>query len=216
MLKKILNLFIALSLIISSTNIVALAGVQSEYSIDEINQVLETEDMEGKETEVEEVESEGTESEEVESEGTESEGTESEKVESEGTESEEVESEGTESEEVESEGTESEEVESEGTESEEVESEGTESEEVESEGTESEEVESEDTDIEAFNLDDDILDENKIYEPKSIININKGWSFTKQGKTTLVNLPHSWEYTHPTMSYIPQMNQMTATYEKSY
>ncbi|MCU7200257.1 hypothetical protein [Turicibacter sp. H121] len=156
MLKKILNLFIALSLIISSTNIVALAGVQSEYSIDEINQVLETEDMEGKETEVEEVESEGTESEEVESEGT------------------------------------------------------------ESEGTESEEVESEDTDIEAFNLDDDILDENKIYEPKSIININKGWSFTKQGKTTLVNLPHSWEYTHPTMSYIPQMNQMTATYEKSY
>ena len=28
-------------------------------------------------------------------------------------------------------------------------------------------------------------------------------------------MPHSWEYVHPTMSYIPQMNKKTVTYEKT-
>ena len=54
-----------------------------------------------------------------------------------------------------------------------------------------------------------------IRETKEVININEGWSVTKEGLTTNINLPHSWEYVHPTMSYIPAMNKLTAIYEKS-
>lgn len=57
-------------------------------------------------------------------------------------------------------------------------------------------------------------------------NINKGWTFSA-GTSDLtgwsfptgvsngaVDLPHSWEYVHPSMSYIPTMNQKTVTYTR--
>ena len=57
-------------------------------------------------------------------------------------------------------------------------------------------------------------DDSIIRGTKEVININAGWSVTKEGITENVDLPHSWEYMHPTMSYIPAMNMLTATYEK--
>ncbi len=61
---------------------------------------------------------------------------------------------------------------------------------------------------------------------RQVININEGWSFSKNdassegwsfpqgGESGTVNLPHTWEYVHPTMSYIPAYNSKTVTYEK--
>lgn len=57
-------------------------------------------------------------------------------------------------------------------------------------------------------------------------NINKGWTFNPNTDTYTgwqfptgvshgaVDLPHSWEYVHPSLSYIPTMNQKTVTYSK--
>lgn len=51
---------------------------------------------------------------------------------------------------------------------------------------------------------------------KEVVNINESWSFTDyDNKTTNVNLPHCWEYIHPTMSFIPTMNSKVCTYEKT-
>ena len=57
-------------------------------------------------------------------------------------------------------------------------------------------------------------DNDIIREVKEVVNINDGWTVTKEGITNNVNLPHSWEYTHPIMSFIPSMNILTVTYEK--
>ena len=51
---------------------------------------------------------------------------------------------------------------------------------------------------------------------KEVVNINESWTFTNyDNKSSTVNLPYCWEYVHPTMSYIPQMNSKTCTYEKT-
>lgn len=62
---------------------------------------------------------------------------------------------------------------------------------------------------------------------RTVVNINQGWNFTTNDSTTdgwgfptgegsgVVDLPHSWEYVHPTMSFIPQMNAKTVTYTKT-
>ena len=51
---------------------------------------------------------------------------------------------------------------------------------------------------------------------KEVVNINETWTFTNyDNKSSTVNLPHCWEYVHPTKSYIPQMNSKTCTYEKT-
>ena len=61
---------------------------------------------------------------------------------------------------------------------------------------------------------------------RQITNINQGWTFDAGtndftgwdfplgGSTGSIDLPHSWEYVHPTMSYIPTMNKKTVTYSK--
>ncbi|WP_368115624.1 glycoside hydrolase family 2 protein, partial [Bifidobacterium adolescentis] len=61
---------------------------------------------------------------------------------------------------------------------------------------------------------------------RTVENIDKGWMFSK-GDASMdgwtfptgasegtIDLPHSWDYAHPTMSYIPQNNQKTVTYSK--
>lgn len=61
---------------------------------------------------------------------------------------------------------------------------------------------------------------------RTVENIDKGWMFSK-GDSSMdgwtfptgasegtIDLPHSWDYAHPTMSYIPQNNQKTVTYSK--
>lgn len=62
---------------------------------------------------------------------------------------------------------------------------------------------------------------------RTVVNINDGWSFTSNDASSdgwdfpdgrssgVVNLPHSWEYVHPTRSYIPFFNKKTATYSKT-
>lgn len=62
---------------------------------------------------------------------------------------------------------------------------------------------------------------------RQIINIDKGWEFTTNDTTTdgwglpegtasgMVDLPHCWEYVHPSKSQIPQFNQKTVTYTKT-
>ena len=69
-------------------------------------------------------------------------------------------------------------------------------------------------------------DVSKIYG-RQVININKGWGFTSNDNTTVgwsfpkggasgtIDLPHCWEYVHPTQSYIPQRNMKTVTYTKT-
>ena len=61
---------------------------------------------------------------------------------------------------------------------------------------------------------------------RTVENIDKGWSFSKNDSSMAgwtfptgasdgnIDLPHSWDYAHPTMSYIPQYNQKTVTYSK--
>lgn len=49
---------------------------------------------------------------------------------------------------------------------------------------------------------------------KQVINLNEGWMYVDGTDQTQVNLPHCWEYVHPTMSYIPTMNSKTTYYEK--
>lgn len=58
-------------------------------------------------------------------------------------------------------------------------------------------------------------------------NINAGWEFAAGtsdfsgltfpvgGSSGTVDLPHSWEFTYPTMSFIPQMNTKTVTCDKT-
>ena len=76
----------------------------------------------------------------------------------------------------------------------------------------------EESDIQTIDLDEESGDEDDdltILGKKEVQNINAGWQLTDSGVTTDVNLPHCWEYTHPTMSYIPQMNKKTVTYTKT-
>lgn len=42
-----------------------------------------------------------------------------------------------------------------------------------------------------------------------------GWNFPQGDFSSTVDLPHSWEYVHPTMSFIPIYNAKTATYSKT-
>lgn len=61
---------------------------------------------------------------------------------------------------------------------------------------------------------------------RTVENIDKGWTFSKNDASMegwtfptgasegTIDLPHSWDYAHPTMSYIPQNNQKTVTYSK--
>lgn len=63
-------------------------------------------------------------------------------------------------------------------------------------------------------------------QEREVININEGWNFTSNDNTTegwsfpkggesgVIDLPHCWEYVHPTQSYIPQKNMKTVTYTK--
>lgn len=69
--------------------------------------------------------------------------------------------------------------------------------------------------------------EEMFVKARQVININKGWEFTTNDTTTdgwglpeesasgTVDLPHCWEYVHPSKSYIPQFNQKTVTYTKT-
>lgn len=68
---------------------------------------------------------------------------------------------------------------------------------------------------------------NAVSESRKIININKdwnfdscdesddGWDFPTGAKSGKIDLPHTWEYTHPTKSYIANMNKKTVEYTKS-
>lgn len=76
------------------------------------------------------------------------------------------------------------------------------------------------------------LETEEVVEPidtivgRQIFNLNQNWSFNSNDSNTKgwdfpngssmgnINLPHCWEYVHPTMSHIPQMNQKTVTYKK--
>ncbi|WP_169080782.1 hypothetical protein [Bifidobacterium erythrocebi] len=61
---------------------------------------------------------------------------------------------------------------------------------------------------------------------RTVENIDKGWTFSRGDASVdgwtfptgasegTIDLPHSWDYAHPTMSYIPQFNQKTVTYSK--
>lgn len=61
---------------------------------------------------------------------------------------------------------------------------------------------------------------------RTVENIDKGWTFSKNDASMegwtfptgasegTIDLPHSWDYAHPTMSYIPQNNRKTVTYSK--
>lgn len=65
---------------------------------------------------------------------------------------------------------------------------------------------------------------NAVSESRKIININKdwnfdscdesddGWDFPTGAKSGKIDLPHTWEYTHPTKSYIANMNKKTVEY----
>lgn len=69
--------------------------------------------------------------------------------------------------------------------------------------------------------------EDKQIKSRQVVNIDQGWDFTindstaegwgiPDGKTSgTVDLPHCWEYVHPSKSYIPQFNQKTVTYTKT-
>ena len=111
------------------------------------------------------------------------------------------------------------------------------------EGTESEEADTEETETDTEETDTgvalNLLNENnegveesleqgqQVITARNVININSRWNFKSNDTTTkgwefpngkgegIVDLPHSWEYVHPTMSYIPQMNKKTVTYEKT-
>lgn len=62
---------------------------------------------------------------------------------------------------------------------------------------------------------------------RSVVSINQGWNFSTNDTTLdgwgfpdgrssgTVDLPHSWEYAHPTRSYIPAFNKKTVTYSKT-
>ena len=110
-------------------------------------------------------------------------------------------------------------------------------------GTESEEADTEETETDTEETDTgvalNLLNENnegveesleqgqQVITARNVLNINSGWNFKTNDTTTkgwgfpngkgegIVDLPHSWEYVHPTMSYIPQMNKKTVTYEKT-
>lgn len=41
-----------------------------------------------------------------------------------------------------------------------------------------------------------------------------GWSFPVGGESGVVNVPHTWSYAHPSMSYIPMANSKTVSYTK--
>lgn len=41
-----------------------------------------------------------------------------------------------------------------------------------------------------------------------------GWSFPVGGESGVVNVPHTWSYAHPTLSYIPIANSKTVSYTK--
>ena len=43
----------------------------------------------------------------------------------------------------------------------------------------------------------------------------EGWGFPDGRSSGQINLPHSWEYVHPTKSYIPIFNKKTVTYTKT-
>ena len=70
-------------------------------------------------------------------------------------------------------------------------------------------------------------EESKSISGRTVEKINEGWSFSTNDSTQegwgfpdgrssgQVNLPHSWEYVHPTKSYIPIFNKKTATYTKT-
>lgn len=75
--------------------------------------------------------------------------------------------------------------------------------------------------------DESVNYSNVVSESRKIININKdwnfdscdesdeGWDFPTEAKSGKIALPHTWEYTHPTKSYIANMNKKTVEYTKS-
>ena len=54
-----------------------------------------------------------------------------------------------------------------------------------------------------------------VLSQKEVINLNSSWTLKDGDSVSTVNIPHSWEYVHPTMSFIPQMNMKTVTYTKT-
>ena len=78
---------------------------------------------------------------------------------------------------------------------------------------------------EADTLDESVEERSEV-SGRTVVNINKGWQFDKNdstsdgwdfplgGESGSIDLPHSWEYTHPEKSYIPAMNKKTVTYTK--
>ena len=91
----------------------------------------------------------------------------------------------------------------------------------ESENNNGEEIENNTVTEETDNLDSESNDVHVVQAfnentEKEVVNINESWTFTNyDNKSSTVNLPYCWEYVHPTMSYIPQMNSKTCTYEKT-
>ena len=72
---------------------------------------------------------------------------------------------------------------------------------------------------EADTLDESVEERSEV-SGRTVVNINKGWQFDKNdstsdgwdfplgGESGSIDLPHSWEYTHPEKSYIPAMNKI--------
>ena len=81
--------------------------------------------------------------------------------------------------------------------------------------------------IDPAEKDDFETPEENAVKARQVINIDKGWEFTTNdttmegwsfpngGASGTVDLPHCWEYVHPSKSYIPQFNQKTVTYTKT-
>lgn len=81
--------------------------------------------------------------------------------------------------------------------------------------------------IDPADKDDPETPEEDQEKSRQVVNIDKGWEFTANDTTTegwsfpnggasgTVDLPHCWEYVHPSKSYIPQFNQKTVTYTKT-
>lgn len=94
--------------------------------------------------------------------------------------------------------------------------------------TDSQMIQGESQNADSSNVADDALNTsaNSRIAGRTVENIDKGWTFSK-GDASMdgwtfptgasegtIDLPHSWDYAHPTMSYIPKFNQKTVTYSK--
>lgn len=75
--------------------------------------------------------------------------------------------------------------------------------------------------------EEEVIENSFDKKERQVINIDEGWQFNTNDTTIegwqipsgisngVVNIPHCWEYVHPKMLYLPQMNQKTVTYQKT-